>query len=36
MVFNPYYQKRSEGADLVLGRSVPRYFAKGQDVAIRD
>ena len=30
MFFNPYYQKRSEVPDLVLGRTFPRVFAKGQ------
>ncbi len=30
MFFNPYYQKGSEVQDLVLGRTFPRVFAKGQ------
>jgi YHS domain-containing protein len=30
MFFNPYYQKGSEVPDLVLGRTFPRVFAKGQ------
>jgi YHS domain-containing protein len=30
MFFNPYYQKGSEVPDVVLGRTFPRAFAKGQ------
>ena len=30
MFFNPYYQKGSDVADIVLGRTFPRVFAKGQ------
>jgi YHS domain-containing protein len=30
LFFNPYYQKGSEVPDIVLGRTFPRVFAKGQ------
>ena len=30
MFFNPYYQKGSEVSDIVLGRTFPRVFTKGQ------
>jgi YHS domain-containing protein len=30
LFFNPYYQKGSEVPDIVLGRTFPRDFAKGQ------